>query len=282
MSEHKPLVSVCIPVYNGAAYIAETVRSVQMQKGPDLQILVQDNASTDATLDILAELAAQDSRVKVYKSDITIGMADNWNKAIARADTDYVMLLSADDMLAQGFLKRCLQVITSTGADAATTNHFWLRKASLKKKLTLMREGIYSDFALKTLLFNPFSINFTVFNRRSLLNICGTNGEVFSSRLLSCDYDLWYRIAFSGQRVYYSSEALGLYRVHDNNLSGNLLKMTRHAALVVLHYAGRLKKRWPVLYRLSIARFIYRVLREGLRGAGLDKRLLRVLTGELF
>lgn len=275
-------ISVCIPVYNGAKYIRETVDSVLSQNVAELELLIQDNASTDSTLRVLREFSDKDSRVKVFASDATIGMAANWNKIISRAGGEFVMLLSADDLLAPDFLSKCLKIFALTGVAAVTTNHYWLTESYTRKKMSLLREGILSDFAIKTLLFNPFSINFTLFRRHSLETIRGANGEIFSSRLLSCDYDLWYRIAFSGQCIYFLNEPLGFYRVHENNLSRNVRRMTRHAVIVVLHYSDKLRARWPLLYKLSMLRFIFRIFRETIRGAGIDRRLLRVLLSELF
>lgn len=72
--------SVCVPVYNGARYVAARVSSILTQTHQDLQIVVVDNASTDGTRAVLAPFLA-DSRVTRLTSDKTIPAADNWNRA---------------------------------------------------------------------------------------------------------------------------------------------------------------------------------------------------------
>src|ERR1700679_2362004 len=60
-----PLVSVIIPVYNGAAFVGETIESALKQTYGNLEIIVVDDGSTDGTLDILNRYAANDERVRV-------------------------------------------------------------------------------------------------------------------------------------------------------------------------------------------------------------------------
>jgi glycosyltransferase involved in cell wall biosynthesis len=94
-----PLVSVCIPVYNGERYIVETIQSVISQKHTNIEIVVQDNASQDGTWDILKAMSCRDSRLSIMKNATNVGMAPNWNLVVNRARGEYIMLLSADDLI---------------------------------------------------------------------------------------------------------------------------------------------------------------------------------------
>ena len=62
----RPKVSVVIPVYNCANYIAQTLRSVIEQTERDLEVVVMDDGSTDGTYDVLQKMAAHDARIKVH------------------------------------------------------------------------------------------------------------------------------------------------------------------------------------------------------------------------
>lgn len=272
-------VTVCIPVYNGERYLRETLNSVLSQDCSGLRVVVQDNASTDSTLGILRE-AAVDRRISVFRNDSPVGMAANWNICLSRAVTEFVMLLSADDMLCPGFLSKALESLESEGTDAFSSNHFWLREGGLKKKLSLVKAGRFRDFALHTLLWNPFSINFTLFRRQALLDLAGAEGEIFTSSLLACDYDLWYRLAFSGKEILYTEEPLGVYRVHNESLSSNARRIRRHALMVILRHSDALRRRWPFWFRVSMLKFLGRELWGRLHGAGEDPRFVRILVGE--
>jgi glycosyltransferase involved in cell wall biosynthesis len=92
-----PTVSVCVPTYNGAAFLAETLESVLGQTYDDFELVVVDDASTDATLDIARKLV--DARVRVVVNDERLGASANFARAVSLAQGKYVKLLCQDDTL---------------------------------------------------------------------------------------------------------------------------------------------------------------------------------------
>ena len=98
-----PRVSVCIPVYNGEQFLAETIRSVLDQSYRDLELVVLDNASTDGTGRIAR--AVDDPRLRVETNPTTIAQPDNWRAAVELCRGPLVKLLCADDLLHP----RCLE-----------------------------------------------------------------------------------------------------------------------------------------------------------------------------
>jgi glycosyltransferase involved in cell wall biosynthesis len=277
----QPLISVCIPVYNGEKYVAETINSVQRQTYSNIEILIQDNASTDNTWPILQSLAQQDSRLFVRRNNQNCGMAGNWNIAINRARGDYVMLLSADDLLLPEFIEKCLTTFQERKVDAVATNHFYLKSGKQIKRKLKVKAKVYQNFSHLVLLFNPFSINFTLFSRQ-LVNQLSVGGNLFSKSYYTCDYDLWIRLALSNHRVAYLDESLGVYRVHDENLSKQVKRMSRQAALTIFSHKKALKKFCPIVYRATLFRFVLRSLRDGLRYNIWDSQLLCALKAELL
>lgn len=274
-----PVVSVCIPVHNGEAFVAEAIRSVLDQGRPDTEIVVRDNASTDGTWGILEALAARHPRIAVARNAANIGMAPNWNAVVADARGDHVMLLSADDRLEPGFLARCLGELGRGGADIVTTNFYWFRDGARTRRRTFVRGGTRGSFAATVLLFNPFQINFTLFRREAVLRL-SRGGNLFSSLFFNCDYDLWIRAALSGMSLRYLDEPLGAYRVHASNLSRDLPRMDRQSALVVLRHRRALAAACPLAYRATLARFMGRTVLRRLRGGPFDRRLCSVLWRE--
>ena len=69
----QPRVSIGMPVYNGARFIGEAVRSIQAQTFQDFEVVISDNASTDETQEICTRLAAQDSRIRYYRQARNLG-----------------------------------------------------------------------------------------------------------------------------------------------------------------------------------------------------------------
>lgn len=92
-----PLVSVCIPLFNGERYIKETLQSVLDQSYLSLEILVSDHSSTDSSAEIVRNF--DDPRIRLTTLSEGHTAADNWNACIADAKGCYVKLLCQDDLL---------------------------------------------------------------------------------------------------------------------------------------------------------------------------------------
>ena len=93
----KPLVSICIPAYNNAAFIRATVESALAQTYENLEVLVIDDCSSDNTAEIISSI--QDSRLRLIRNETNLGMTGNWNKCIEEARGEFVKLLCGDDIL---------------------------------------------------------------------------------------------------------------------------------------------------------------------------------------
>ncbi|MBI1360389.1 MAG: glycosyltransferase [Alphaproteobacteria bacterium] len=100
-----PLFAIVTPVYNGAAYLAETMDSVQAQTYPNIIHFVLDNASTDATPEILERYANARIPVVVKRNPATVSMGVNWNLALELVppEAPYFRVLCADDLMAPEF-----------------------------------------------------------------------------------------------------------------------------------------------------------------------------------
>ncbi|MDT4987080.1 MAG: hypothetical protein QOI74_1174 [Micromonosporaceae bacterium] len=101
----RPTVSVVVPCYNYGHYLSECVASVLAQDGVDVDVLIVDDASTDDSVAVARALAA-DPRVRVLAQPRNRGHIATYNRGLARATGDYVVLLSADDLLTPGSLAR--------------------------------------------------------------------------------------------------------------------------------------------------------------------------------
>jgi GT2 family glycosyltransferase len=104
-----PPVSICIPTYNGARYIAETLDSVIAQDHRDFEIVVGDDGSSDGTLDIV--LRYDDPRIRVLPDVSGRGAAANFNRVVRACRAPYVKLVCQDDRLYPDCLSRQLAVL---------------------------------------------------------------------------------------------------------------------------------------------------------------------------
>ena len=110
-SQASSRVSIGLPVYNGEAYLAKTLDSLLAQTFTDTQIIVGDNASTDATKQICLEYAEKDSRVVYLPSDKNLGAAWNYNRVFREATGEYFRWAAADDLWAREYDAACVEVL---------------------------------------------------------------------------------------------------------------------------------------------------------------------------
>jgi Glycosyl transferase family 2 len=108
-----PRASVCIPVRNGQKYLRASIDSVLGQTVRDIELIICDNASTDATASICRGYAARDSRVRYVRHETNIGPAANFNSGLELARGEYFHWQAHDDIIAPDFLQRCIEALDS-------------------------------------------------------------------------------------------------------------------------------------------------------------------------
>jgi glycosyltransferase involved in cell wall biosynthesis len=104
----QPTISVVLPVYNGARYIESAVRSLLLQN-EDLEIIISDDASTDATVNIVRSIGA--SNIKIISNGTNGGIYVNFNRALRACSGQYIQLFSHDDLAHIGFIASQLRAL---------------------------------------------------------------------------------------------------------------------------------------------------------------------------
>ncbi len=108
--EHSPLVSVIVPVYNMEQYLGETLDSVLASDYPSFEVVVMDDGSKDASLEIAKEYARKDPRVKVHTQP-NAGACAARNHAIALAEGELILPFDADDKMCPNFIGDAVKAI---------------------------------------------------------------------------------------------------------------------------------------------------------------------------
>src|ERR1700736_3109855 len=93
----EPIVDVLIPVYNGAPTVRESLNSIRAQTIRDIRIVVIDDGSTDATVEILAELAREDPRIVTIRKP-NGGIVDALNLGLQHCRAEFLARFDADDI----------------------------------------------------------------------------------------------------------------------------------------------------------------------------------------
>ncbi|MBI4995402.1 MAG: glycosyltransferase family 2 protein [Rhodocyclales bacterium] len=94
-----PLISVCVPTYNGYPYIADLVRELLGSPRMDFEIVISDDCSSDETWDFVVRTSQSDPRLKCFRNEANLGMDRNFAASVARARGQYVWLTGQDDRI---------------------------------------------------------------------------------------------------------------------------------------------------------------------------------------
>src|SRR5260221_12749047 len=105
-----PLVSIVVPVFNGARYLRESLDSIVQQSYPRIEELVMDDASTDATPEIVSSYG---NRVKSHRQPCNRGQFGNVNDGIAMAQGEIIALHHADDVYAPSIFGKEVEFLRS-------------------------------------------------------------------------------------------------------------------------------------------------------------------------
>ncbi len=106
-----PLVSIGLPVYNGERYLREALDSLIGQDYPHLELILSDNASTDATAALCLEYAARDPRIRYYRLESNIGSLANFRRVAQLAQGTYFMWAAFDDLRSPTYLSACVAAL---------------------------------------------------------------------------------------------------------------------------------------------------------------------------
>jgi glycosyltransferase involved in cell wall biosynthesis len=106
-----PAVSIGLPVYNGATYLATALDALLAQDFTDFELIVSDNASTDRSPDICAEYARRDPRIRFVGNDTNVGATANFNRTFELASGRYFMWAADDDLWDPRFLRTCVDAL---------------------------------------------------------------------------------------------------------------------------------------------------------------------------
>jgi glycosyltransferase involved in cell wall biosynthesis len=106
-----PLVSIGMPVFNGEKYVASAIESVLAQSFGDFELIICDNASSDATTEICQDFAARDPRVRYIRNPRNLGAGPNFDLCFHLARGTYFQWAAHDDMFAPDYLARTVAAL---------------------------------------------------------------------------------------------------------------------------------------------------------------------------
>ena len=224
-----PRASVLMTTYNGARFIAESIDSVLAQDFNDFELVVVDDASTDATAAILAGYT--DPRLRVIRNTSNLGVVGARNRGFAELRGTYVAPIDHDDLwrparLAEGVARLDRDpatVLVATQIMILTDKGLFPSDRPIPSSSVLFRWMLLMDC--------PVSYSSLLFRRDAARRSDGT--FMRPELRYADDYELMLRLASLGDMVALTAP-LTVYRVHDNNTTWHVRdEMYRHALIAV-------------------------------------------------
>jgi glycosyltransferase involved in cell wall biosynthesis len=239
-----PRISVVVPAYNCAPYIAASVSSVLCQTVSDLELIVVDDGSTDATVNELRGF--DDPRLIVIRNATNQGVSRAANAGIERARGEYLAALGADDVwLPTKLEKQIAQLEASRDLDASYT---WIQHidADGRRLPTIERNDLGSNPVATLLTSKQIRLACTLLMRRRAV----ARTALLDPRLRTHeDWEYLLRLALAGVRFAGVDEPLTLVRQRPGSLSRN--GMSAEDMRVALDSVYRLRREYPG--RISVA-----------------------------
>jgi glycosyltransferase involved in cell wall biosynthesis len=208
-----PLVSVVLCTYNGDKYLEAQIQSILTQTYSSFEIIINDDASTDSTQQIISSYALKDNRIRYFFNDKNIGVNKNFEQGFATATGKFIAIADQDDIWVPEKIQKQLSLFSSedimlvhTGSVIFTGIQLPIHKTF--KTGEFLMEG--NDYR-KLLLRNTISGHNIMFRKEI----------VYSLALPSTVYYDWWlcQIATIRGKIRASAEILAYQRWHENNLT---------------------------------------------------------------
>jgi len=208
--EKNTLVSIILPVYNGEKYLSESVESCLNQTYKNIELIIVNDCSTDATLQIANEFASTDKRVKVVTNKINKRLPASLNIGHNLATGNMLTWTSDDNLYLSNAIEVMVSTIVNRNADFVYTNFIQIDENSNELRTFYLEEP-------QELLWRNVVGACFLYKKNVYKNNKGYNEELFMVE----DYDFWLR-AFMKHKFIHINKILYKYRVHSQSLTNEI------------------------------------------------------------
>lgn len=228
------MVSIIIPAYNCASYLAETVKSAQQQTYPHFEIIIVNDGSTDNTLEVAQHLAQSDARIKVL-SHSNSKQGKTRNAGVAAASGHYIAFLDGDDLWLPNKLELQIATLDEWSVDLVFSDGFICLNNNLKLREHTFQitQKIFDRNDLELFYLQNQVPTSTVLCTKAAFDKSGGFDEELEVQ--NCeDYLLWVRMLDKGCRFYGLDENLILYRVHPTSSTATRVNQLRPLSFALM------------------------------------------------
>ncbi len=223
-----PMVSVIMPAYNSAAFISEAIGSVIKQTYGNWELIVIDDASGDATPEIVEDFSNQDKRIKIIKNILNQGPGPSRNSGMKTAKGDFIAFLDSDDLWLPKKLE--IQLKFMQKHDLVMSFSSYLLMDEKGRRIPKFVE------ALPLLTYDKLLRSNYVGNLTAIYNVHKI-GKIFAPGMRKRqDWALWLKILQKSGPTRGILEPLAIYRIRKESLSRNKYALIIHNYKIYREY----------------------------------------------
>ncbi len=227
-----PLVSVIMPLYNSSKHVGDAIKSVQKQTLDSWELCITDDCSTDDSADIVAAIAVEDPRVRLFRQESNRGAAAARNRSLDSARGRFVAYLDADDMWAPEKLERQVAFMEEGAYGFSCASYEVIDEDGelMGRKVTMPAKSDLDGFLANNYLQTVGIMADLVLVDKRLLHMPDLRRRQ--------DAATWIQVLRAGHSCYGLPETLAFYRRTAGSLSSNKVKAVKGVWYLYREVAG--------------------------------------------
>jgi glycosyltransferase involved in cell wall biosynthesis len=238
----EPLISICIPTYNGEKYLRDCLLSVVSQTYRNTEIIIVDDCSSDGTTAVVEQFMKEDNRIIFSRNEKNLGLVGNWNRSLELAKGEWIKFVFQDDLISKDCIQKMFEAsegkylvvsdrkfIYDEFVPTEIREHYSTNMLTLKKLVRTTTPVIITSERVSHFAADHISLNFigeptAVLFKKNIIEKVG----VFNTDLSQiCDLEYWLRIATSEGMVYIPEDLIS-FRIHSSSTtSQNVISGTK-------------------------------------------------------
>ena len=219
MQEDFGLISIIMAAYNTEKTIEQAINSVLSQTYTNFELLVVNDCSKDRTVELVKDIVAKDSRVRLISNVKNSGVSYTRKHGLEEAKGDWIAILDSDDAWEPEKLEKQIELQRRTNADLLFTGSAFMDSEGhpIDWCLHAPKEVTYRQLLKQNVLSNSSALV-----RKELYAKYYAIGDGMHE-----DFAIWLSILKEGKKAYGVDEPLLIYRIAKSSKSGNKVKAAR-------------------------------------------------------
>lgn len=246
MSEHQPLVSIFMPVYNQEHFIAEAVESAMNQTYSNVEIVIGDDCSTDRTWEIIDSYRrANSEKIIAFRNKENLGVSGNCNEVLSRCKGEFIIFHAGDDVLLPEKVEKQVSLMLSSTSCILCHHRVEVFDSASGfiidsgKQASRDIRGLQGD--ARAVLENYVKRGAGIVGQSVMIRRASISKIGYRNDLLNSDFVFWVDVLANNLgNVLYIDEVLSRYRKHGNSITSQegvlYMDMEKSLSLIASKY----------------------------------------------